>query len=255
MLEIFLIEDDVTARDALIDHFKTYPCFSVAGYSDDSEEALREIKRLKPQAVILDLELKRGGGDGLDFLRKLRAENTDVYVVVTTNNVSRITHKAARALGCDYIFTKCEDDYSPKKVADLLLNVKQLLTEEVTEPEDESPPRAKFSDEKYLRRRVHYELNILGVNHKSCGYGYLTEAIIMAYNGENGLFPQRVGRKVHKSEQSVERAMQNAINRAWNTGDPDELCRLYTARVHSDKGVPTVNEFIYYYAQKLEDYD
>ena len=77
----------------------------------------------------------------------------------------------------------------------------------------------------------------------------------MAYNGCDGLFAQHVGKLLRKGEQGVVRAMQNAINRAWNGGDPEELARMYTAHVHSDKGVPTVNEFIYYYAQKIKDYD
>lgn len=258
MLDLFVIEDDENDRNALIRHFGGSKEFNVTGYTDNSEEALRQIKTLKPHAVILDLELKRGGGDGLDFLKKLRAENYGhIYVVVTTNNISRVTHRAARALGCDYIMTKCEGDYSPKKVAELLSNVRPFLLNETygAAPQDKVTPAPAASDTNTVRRRVHYELNILGVNHKSVGYDYLTEAIIMAYNGCGGLFAQRVGKLLRKGEQSVVRAMQNAINRAWNGGDPEELARMYTAHVHSDKGVPTVNGFIYYYAQKIKDYD
>ena len=39
-----------------------------------------------------------------------------------------------------------------------------------------------------------------------------------------------------------------------NTGgnDPEELLANYTARIRSDKGVPTMMEFIYYYAGKIK---
>jgi flavin-binding protein dodecin len=46
-----------------------------------------------------------------------------------------------------------------------------------------------------------------------------------------------IGQKYGKTESSVERAMQNAINKAWRTCDIDDLLHYYTARISSDKGV------------------
>ena len=57
--------------------------------------------------------------------------------------------------------------------------------------------------------------------------------------------------KYNKSKESIERAMQNAINRAWQTNNPKELSKYYTARIRSDRGVPTLMEFVHYYANKL----
>ena len=45
--------------------------------------------------------------------------------------------------------------------------------------------------------------------------------------------------------------MQNAINRTWYTSDTEDLLKYYTARIRSDKGVPTLMEFISYYANKI----
>ena len=47
--------------------------------------------------------------------------------------------------------------------------------------------------------------------------------------------------------------MQNAINRAWKNVDPEDLLANYTARIKSSKGIPTITEFIFYYAQKLNN--
>ena len=55
-----------------------------------------------------------------------------------------------------------------------------------------------------------------------------------------------------KSDASVERAMQNAINRAWRHSDIEELLAHYTARIRSEKGVPTTLEFVFYYANKIK---
>jgi hypothetical protein len=62
-----------------------------------------------------------------------------------------------------------------------------------------------------------------------------------------------LGNKYSKTESSIERAIQNAINRAWKNTDIDDLLLHYTAKINSDKGVPTVTEFIYYYANKIKD--
>lgn len=55
-----------------------------------------------------------------------------------------------------------------------------------------------------------------------------------------------------KSDASVERAIQNAINCAWRRTDIADLIKYYTARISSEKGVPTLMEFVYYYAEKLK---
>ena len=60
--------------------------------------------------------------------------------------------------------------------------------------------------------------------------------------------------KYGKTDSSVERAMQNAINRAWRNSDIDELLTHYKAKISSDKGVPTLTEFIHYYANKIKSH-
>ena len=47
--------------------------------------------------------------------------------------------------------------------------------------------------------------------------------------------------------------MQNSINRAWSNQNPEELCKHYTAVINYERGVPTLTEFIYYYAAKLKN--
>lgn len=61
-----------------------------------------------------------------------------------------------------------------------------------------------------------------------------------------------IAQKYGKTDASVERAMQNAINRAWRTGNVEELLFYYTARINPSRGVPTITEFISYYANKLK---
>ena len=91
----------------------------------------------------------------------------------------------------------------------------------------------------------------MGISPKSVGYKYLIDAIAITIQEPVQHICNVVGNKYGKSENSVERAMQNAINRAWKTSDINELLANYTAKIRSEKGAPTLTEFIYYYAQKI----
>lgn len=78
-------------------------------------------KELNPGALVLDLELQQGSGNGLDFLTKLKKLNlpTKPYIIVVTNIISPTTHKIARQLGTDFVITKSQKDYNVKMVLDL----------------------------------------------------------------------------------------------------------------------------------------
>lgn len=61
-----------------------------------------------------------------------------------------------------------------------------------------------------------------------------------------------IAEKYEKTPFSVIRAMQNAIKHALKIADLDDLSAHYTARIDTDKGIPTVMELVYYYADKLK---
>ncbi|MBQ1412995.1 MAG: hypothetical protein IIY93_07385, partial [Clostridia bacterium] len=56
-----------------------------------------------------------------------------------------------------------------------------------------------------------------------------------------------------KSSASVERAMQHAITRTWNTVEIDVLLENYHGHIDPDKANPTVMEFIAYYANQIRN--
>jgi hypothetical protein len=107
--------------------------------------------------------------------------------------------------------------------------------------------------EKRLARLLSAELDRIGIRPKHIGRAYLSDAIIMILQKQESSVCAALGRKYGKTDVSVERAMQNAINKAWHTADIDDLAKYYTAKISSEKGVPTLTEFIYYYVNKLKN--
>ena len=102
--------------------------------------------------------------------------------------------------------------------------------------------------------RISTVFDRMGFSPKLVGRKYLIDGIMLLINN-----PKResvyasIAEKYEKSDASIERAMQNTINKVWHSADIDDLLKYYTARINSGKGVPTITEFIYYYAEKIKN--
>lgn len=252
---VMIVEDDSVACAKFIDYLSTFEDVDLVSLTNNSSKAVSDIRLLSPDAVILDLELHNGGGSGLDVLSQIKDydPNCIPYFLVTTNNTSSITYDYARQLGADYIMFKHQENYSVEKAFDFLYSLKDTIQR--SKKTINSPSINVLTNEeksKNLRRLICVELNNVGINPKFIGYQYLIDAIEIIADKNTPNISSIIGKKYGKTESSVERAMQNAITSAWNHRDIDDLYRFYTAKIHSEKGTPTVTEFIYYYALKIK---
>ncbi len=251
---ILLVEDDARECEDMKNYINTLDHIRLTGITNSSDDAIASVKKDLPDAVILDLELHRGGGDGLLFLanlKLLRLKRTP-YILITTNNPSKIVHKAAREAGADFIFTKFQNDYSAQRVIEHLLQIRELTSHHIFSAHPVSS-ESSIQREKRMLERIQHELNLVGISPKVVGYKYLTDAILLTIQQTDTNLYRILGEKYKKSDASIQRAMQNAINRTWRMSDPDDLLMYYTARISSEKGCPTIMEFIFYYANKLRN--
>jgi CheY-like chemotaxis protein len=218
----------------------------------NSAEALRMVQSGLPDVVILDLELHRGGGNGLLFLDGLKKLSLSLrpYILVTTNNSSFITLEQARRMGADFILAKYETAYSAQYVIEFLRMMKATILS--TGSAGTSEVESKDQRDRRTIQRIQRELDLIGISPKAIGYQYLTDAILETFRDPAPNLCRRLSEKYHKTDVSIERAIQNAINRAWRVSDPEDLLAHYTARIRSDKGVPTMMEFVHYYANMLK---
>ena len=253
-LKILLVEDDQKACSEIINIIDSTEDIELTGVTNNSTKAIEYLKDYLPDAVILDLELHQGYGNGIMFLQEMKNSSLSKvpYILITTNNTSSVTYDYARQLGADFIMSKHQPDYSEKGVVDFLVMMKDIILNRVknsTGQETESPAQSS----KRLTRRIFTELDLIGVSQKAVGHKYLVDAIQIVMGEPVSNICNIIGKKYSKTPASVERAMQNAINRTWRTSDIDDLLFYYTAKINSDRGVPTITEFIYYYANKLNN--
>lgn len=249
-LNVLIVEDDENDSKALAAEVNANADkLCLAGVLKSSNDALAFIRNHSPHAVILDLELTEGSGDGMDLLDKLRSTLLcrKPYVVVNTNNASKVTRDSARKMGADYTFAKWQKGYSPKMVINQLL----LVMPEILGCEEPPASLSENQSENKMRDFVQDQFNKLGVSVKNKGYGYLVDAVILAAKGENEYWAKIIGEKVGKSENGVAHAMQYAISKTWTSSDINDLQKYYTAPLRKDKDSPTTNEFVFYYKQKL----
>jgi Response regulator containing a CheY-like receiver domain and an HTH DNA-binding domain len=255
-LSILLVEDDEDACEEIKRYIAELDDISLIGITNDSQKALEYTKTYLPEAVILDLELHEGGGNGLLFLDELKRLDLPFhpFVLITTNNSSTVTYAYAREAGADFIMAKHQKDYSAKNVVEFLRMIKHTIFSKIesVSPEHkttESPAQRT----KRITRKINMELDYVGVSPKHVGYQYLTDAIALVIDKPSNNLCAIIGEKYGKTEASVERAMQNAIDKAWRISDIEDLLEHYTARISSEKGIPTLTEFAYYYANKIKN--
>ena len=218
---------------------------SIVRAGDISAAAVRE---MAPIGIILT-----GGPNSVYCADSPHCDKKLPYILITTQNTSNVTLEAARQLGADFIITKYERDYSAQKPVELLRMMRNAIQKH-SSPDTTVPTLTPAEQNRKLTIRIHRELDAVGISPKAIGYEYLTEAIIIATKEAVPNLPKLIADNHHgKTPASIERAMQNAINKAWSNGNPEDLARNYTAVINYERGVPTLTEFIYHYANKFRN--
>ena len=254
-LSIILIEDDTVVCKSFAECAELTEGISITDITNNSFRGLELVKDKLPDVVILDLELNQGKGNGIQFLSELKDMNIPFkpYILVTTNNSSEMTYEMARHLGADFIMSKHQQDYSEKNALLFLKMSKDIIqANNQNSYQDYDISETAEQREKRLKRIIFKELDLVGISPKVIGYQYLAEAIILVIDEEQRNMCAVIGEKYGKSNSSVERAMQNAINKAWRSANTENLFKYYTARIDPDRGAPTLMEFIYFYANKVK---
>lgn len=257
-IHLLVVEDDENTCSEYENYCSEHDDIFLIGTSAHSGEALKITEELLPNAVVLDLELQKGSGSGMKYLLDIDKIKLKVhpYILVVTNNISPYTQAAVRKFGADYIIVKSQEDYSVPMVIDFLRGIISSIPDMNPVTETCSPTIKQRIENDYNRRlqqNITNELNMVGISPRAVGRDYLRDAIKMICHKKQAYICAEIAKKYQKSDASVERAMQNAINSAWRKTDIDTLERCYTAPVSSEKGVPTMTEFIYYYADKVKN--
>jgi len=117
MTGLLLADDHPMIRTAIEVLLRDTP-FDIVGVAGSGEETLGEVARLRPEILLLDLQMP--GGTGMDVLRSLQADGSGVRTVLLTAAIDDSALMEARALGVRGIVLKNSD---PAYLLDCLARV------------------------------------------------------------------------------------------------------------------------------------
>lgn len=80
--KILIVDDHPIVRAGLRELLAAEPSLCVVGEAADVLEGLRQVAALSPDLVIVDLSLR--GSNGLDLLKRIRAEHPEVRMIVAS---------------------------------------------------------------------------------------------------------------------------------------------------------------------------
>jgi DNA-binding NarL/FixJ family response regulator len=102
--KVLIVDDSVLVRRRLAGLIAEAAVVSAVDEAESVASALEVLPRLRPDVVILDLQMP--GGSGLDMLRGIRSSDTSPLVVVLTNHTGDRYRRACLEGGADFFFDK-----------------------------------------------------------------------------------------------------------------------------------------------------
>jgi DNA-binding NarL/FixJ family response regulator len=157
---IFIVEDHPVYRDGLVRLLSTEEDLEVCGEAGDAEKGLKAIKRLKPDLVLVDLELP--SKNGLELIKKIRALKLAAkLLVVSMYDEALYADRVLRAGGDGYIMKEESPDEIIHAIRDVL-NGHIYVSEEVMASQLKASSKPASKEETTpLDQLTDLELNIL----------------------------------------------------------------------------------------------
>jgi DNA-binding NarL/FixJ family response regulator len=107
-LRVYVVEDSPLFVKAIETLLAENDRIAIVGCAGEAGLAMREIRRLAPQVVILDFHLT--SGNGIDVLKSIRTQKqTSPVAIMFSSQAEPAFRSASLRLGADFVFEKSHD--------------------------------------------------------------------------------------------------------------------------------------------------
>jgi DNA-binding NarL/FixJ family response regulator len=103
-MRAFIVDDSVIVRMRLAEMLVTDADVTVVGQAGTVAAALREIPQLRPECVLLDIQLP--DGDGISVLKAVKRMTPTPAVVMVTNYTDEYYRQRCEVAGADFFLDK-----------------------------------------------------------------------------------------------------------------------------------------------------
>ena len=243
--------------------------FRTPDEASNGDEALKQIARLHPEIVIIDLYVS--GTDTASVITQTKSldlypDRAPAFIVTSQFNNTQMLIEVTEA-GADYCMLKPISYPSLTERIRRLLTVRRIQGTAPIKAETSNPqplktvPTAQNANSNFagaeLETQVTKVIHQIGVPAHIKGYQYLRTAILMTINDNDiinsvtkTLYPS-VAKQYKTTSSRVERAIRHAIEVAWDRGDVDTLNSYFGYTIQTSRGKPTNSEFIAMIADNL----
>lgn len=103
-IKVFIADDSIVLRKRLLAMLRDIPGVEVLGCAEDGLHAIECVRRLKPEYLVLDIQMPCG--NGLDVLKNIQHDVGGPRVIVFTNFPYPQYRKRALNFGAEHFFDK-----------------------------------------------------------------------------------------------------------------------------------------------------
>lgn len=104
LMKIFVADGSIVLRERLIDMLSELAGVEMIGHAQDAVEALDSIRKLKPDVVILDTQMR--SGSGIEVLKRTRQHQPSTILIILTNHSYQQYRRKCLEAGADFFFSK-----------------------------------------------------------------------------------------------------------------------------------------------------
>jgi DNA-binding NarL/FixJ family response regulator len=101
---LFHVEDSAQIRCRIAGELAQLTRIEIVGFSDRADDAIMQIRRIKPDLVVLDLQL--ANGSGIEVLRRLSSDPESPALIVLTNHSDSRFRELSLQAGALHFFDK-----------------------------------------------------------------------------------------------------------------------------------------------------
>lgn len=106
-IRVLIVDDHAVVRLGIQMMINTEPTIKVVGEAKDGQEAIRQVKHLRPDIVLMDLVMPQG--DGVEAIAETKRDYPEVKIIVLTTFDDDLKIHAAMKAGADGYLLKDAD--------------------------------------------------------------------------------------------------------------------------------------------------